>query len=51
MISQCNSGWPGTHRVDQTGLEITEAHLPLPSQKSELVARKRLSDGGASRRF
>lgn len=23
-------GWPGSHRVDQAGLEIIEHHLPLP---------------------
>ncbi|CAO2589176.1 hypothetical protein LEMLEM_LOCUS5296 [Lemmus lemmus] len=23
-------GCPGTHFIDQTGLELTEIHLPLP---------------------
>ena len=26
----CISGCPGTHSLDQAGLEITEIHLPLP---------------------
>jgi hypothetical protein len=29
-VSPYGSGWPGTHYVDQTGLRLTEIHLPLP---------------------
>ena len=30
MVSLCSPGFPGTHYVDQTGLELTELYLPLP---------------------
>jgi hypothetical protein len=29
-VSLCSPGCPGTHSVDQAGLELTEMHLPLP---------------------
>jgi hypothetical protein len=29
-VSLCSSGCPGTHFVDQAGLELREIHLPLP---------------------
>jgi hypothetical protein len=29
-VSLCSPGCPGTHSVDQAGLELTEIHLPLP---------------------
>ena len=29
-VSLCSLGCPGTHSVDQAGLELTEIHLPLP---------------------
>ena len=34
FLSQDLSGpsWPGTHYVDQAGLELTEIHLPLPPE-------------------
>ena len=28
----CNPGYPGTHSVDQAGLELTDIHLPLPPE-------------------
>ena len=28
----CGPGCPGTHSVDQAGLELTEIHLPLPPE-------------------
>jgi hypothetical protein len=28
-VSLCSHGWPGTHFVDQSGLKVTEIHLPL----------------------
>ena len=28
----CSTGCPGTHYVDQAGLELTEIHLPLPPE-------------------
>ena len=32
-ISLCNSpGCPGTHLIDQAGLELTDACLPLPPE-------------------
>jgi hypothetical protein len=31
MVSLCSPGWPGTHNVDQAGLQFTEILLPLPS--------------------
>ena len=35
-VSLCNSsGCPGTHLVDQAGLELTEIHLPLPPRNWE----------------
>ena len=30
-VSLCSPGCPGTHSVDQAGLELTEIHLPLSS--------------------
>jgi len=30
FLRHCSSGWPGTHYVDQNGLELTEIHLSLP---------------------
>jgi hypothetical protein len=30
MVSPCSPGCPGTHSVDQAGLELTEILLPLP---------------------
>jgi hypothetical protein len=30
--SLCNFGCPGTYSVDQTGFELTEICLPLPSE-------------------
>ena len=29
-VSQCSLGCPGTHSVDQAGLELTKIRLPLP---------------------
>uniref|UniRef100_A0A8C8ULV3 Uncharacterized protein n=1 Tax=Peromyscus maniculatus bairdii TaxID=230844 RepID=A0A8C8ULV3_PERMB len=29
-VSLCSSGYPGSHFVNQAGLELTEIHLPLP---------------------
>lgn len=29
-VSLCRPDWPGTHLVDQTDLELTKTHLPLP---------------------
>jgi hypothetical protein len=29
-VSLCSPGCPGTHSVDQAGLELTEIYLPLP---------------------
>jgi hypothetical protein len=31
-VSLGSSGCPGTHFVDQAGLELTEIHLPLPPE-------------------
>ena len=31
-VSLCSPKCPGTHSVDQAGLELTEIHLPLPSK-------------------
>jgi hypothetical protein len=32
----CSPGCPGSQSVDQTGLELTEIHLPLPPECSVL---------------
>ena len=29
-VSLCSPGCPGTHSINQAGLELTEIHLPLP---------------------
>jgi hypothetical protein len=31
-VSPHSPGSPGTHSVDQAGLELTETHLPLPPE-------------------
>jgi hypothetical protein len=31
-VSLCSPGCPGTHFVDQTGLELIEIHLSLPPE-------------------
>ena len=31
-VSLCSPGFPGTHSVDQVGLELVELILPLPPE-------------------
>jgi hypothetical protein len=31
-LSLCSPGCPGTHSVNQAGLELAETHLPLPPE-------------------
>jgi hypothetical protein len=37
-VSQCSPGSPGTHSVDQAGLELIEICLPLPPKCWDLKA-------------
>lgn len=36
FVSLCRSGCPGTHCIDQTGLELTKIHLLLPPPNAEI---------------
>jgi hypothetical protein len=42
-VSLCSPGCPGTHSVDQAGLELTEIHLPLPPECSTLSFEDKVS--------